>query len=475
MKEVKMKSASPFALSICCLAICLFGDVAHAASRSRRPTLIDSVAELQTYMNASDSHFVMTPGVYFIDAAGVAAGEYGNPFLWIRGDNSTWDFTGVTLVVNTNFYRAHGDQAVQILWVIGNQNHIKGLTIQDVGNEGPLHGSQLVKVHGVDNTLEACTIMAKGSTPYGYGDMLGKGEGNLTTVHKKSSLQIGGEHISIVDCTIISRAFGHGIFMQGAVDTLIQGTYIEGELRGTSDILMETSGPAFDAEFVNKYDQPNQIQPGWTLSLQQDGIRAFTSGTPYGFSEQRRTANITIIDCTVVNMSRGISIYLASGPKYLEGCVVLDSGTSGYRPGGNSTLVNCKGNATHGALLDLTGTGSKGVKNATADLTLLQHDRSDLSQVVAYIVGKNHTINLYSEGTCRPTTNPEIRVGGTIPTWRFPQGELINSANNVTFKNYTTYPVILGPTAAACQVRSVGPIEDLGEGNRTGSLRALGQ
>ena len=144
MKRHRMKSTRPIEFSIYCLMIGLVGNAAHGAGRSRGPilpTLIDSVAELQTHMNASNSHFVMTPGVYFIDAAGVAAGEYGNPFLWIRGDDNTWDFTGVTLVVNTNFYRAHGYQAVQILWVIGNQNYIKGLTIQDVGNEGPRRGS----------------------------------------------------------------------------------------------------------------------------------------------------------------------------------------------------------------------------------------------------------------------------------------------------------------------------------------------
>jgi hypothetical protein len=301
-----MKSSSPFEFSIYCLVICLFGNVAHADGPSGPPVPIDSIAELQTVMNASNSHFVMTPGVYAIDASGVAAGEYGNPFMWISGENNTWDFNEVTFEVNTNFYRAHGNNAVQVLWVTGKHNYIKGLTIQDVGDKAPRKGSQLVKMHGVDNTLDACTIMAKGSKPYGYGDMLGKGKNNLTAMAKKSSLQIGGERITILNCRVISRAFGHGIFMQGALDTLIQGTYVEGELRETSDILTETSGPAYDAGFANKWDQPNQIQPGWTLSLQEDGIRAYTSGTPYGFSKSRKTSNVRVIDCTVVNMRSGV-------------------------------------------------------------------------------------------------------------------------------------------------------------------------
>ena len=471
MNSSRMTSASPSGFAICCLALCLYGSIAHAADISDQPIRIDSVAELQTFMNANHSCFVMTPGVYTIDASGVAAGEYGNPFMWISGENNMWDFNDVSFEVNTDFYRAHGNNAVQILWVTGKNNHIKGLTIRDVGNAGPRRGSQLVRVHGVDNTLEACTIMARGSTPYGYGDMLGKGTGNLTTVHKKSSLQIRGERISIVDCRIISRAFGHGIFMQGAIDTLVQGTYVEGELRETSDILEETSGPAFDAGFVNKYDQPHQIQPGWTLSLQEDGIRAYTSGTPYGFSESRKTTNIHVIDCTVVNMRSGISINYAKGTKHIEGCLVLDVGTTAYRPGGNSTIVDCSGNATHGALLDLTGTGGGAVKNATVDLTLLPHSQPDINPIVAYVIGKNHTINLSNGGIGMPYTNQEIRLGGSRPTWRHPQGDVTNSADNVVFNNYTGYPVVLAANAQNCQVQSMGPIEDLGgEGNTTDAL-----
>lgn len=447
-------------------------DFAHAASGSSKPVLIDSIDDLQLHMNASSSHLVMTPGVYVIDKSGVSAGKYGNPFMEISGDNNTWDFTGVTFEVNTNFYRAHGNKAVQILVVTGRNNFISGLTIKDVGNQGPRRGSQLVKVHGVDNTLDACTIMAKGSTPYGYGDMMGKGTGNLTTTNKKSSLQIGGERISIVDCTIISRAFGHGIFMQGAIDTLIQGTYVEGELRETSDILMETSGPAFDVGFVNKWDQPNQIQPGWTLSLQEDGIRAYTSGTPHGFSKSRKTKNVRVIDCTVVNMRSGVNIAFAAGTKHIEGCVVLDVGTWGYRPGSNSTMVNCSGNAPHGALLVLTGSGDQPVKNASVDLTLLPHDQQDNNPLIAYIVGKNHTINLHNGGIGLPYTDQEIRVGGIRPTWRFPKGELVNPAENVTFNNYTGYPVVLASTAEDCRVKSVGPITDYG--SRTTGVSLFG-
>ena len=470
MRNNRLKSTDPLELSIYCLAICLFGNVAYANDRTPPPFPIDSITELQTVTNASDSHFVMRPGVYVIDKQAVDAGKYGNPFLHISGDNNTWDFTGVTFEVSTNFYRAHGNNAVQVLFVTGKENYIKGLTIKDVGTEPPRKGSQLVKMHGTDNTLDACTLMAKGSKPYGYGDMLGKGTGNLTAMAKKSSLQIAGERIRIVNCAVISRSFGHGIFMQGAIDTLIQGTYVEGELRETSDILEETSGPAYEAGFVNYYDQPNQIQSGWTLSLQEDGIRAYTSGTPYGFNKSRKTSNVRVIDCTVVNMRSGVSVNYATGTKYIEGCVVLDVGTTGYRPGSNSTIVNCSGNAPHGALLDLTGTAGAAVKNVTADLTLLPHNQAGNNPLVAYIIGPNHRITIHNGGIGMPYTDQKILVGGARRTWRHPEGEAINAAKNVTFNNYTGYPVVLESTVTDCQVKSVGPIEDHGSSDTIGSL-----
>ena len=453
---------------VCCLAV---GGFPRVTCADDPPIQIESIAQLQSLTNVSDSHLVMTPDVYTIDAAGVAAGQYGNPFMWIRGRNNTWDFTGVTFEVSTDFYRAFGSSSVQVLWVVGTNNCVKGLTVKDVGDvhDGPRKDAQLIKVHGIDNTLDSCTIMARGSTPYGYGDMMGKGTGNLTATHKKSSLQIGGERITILNCSVISRAFGHGIFLQGAIDTVIQGTYVEGELRKTSDILAETSGPAFDAGFVNIYDQPNRIQPGWTLSCQEDGIRAYTSGTPHGLGA-RQTRNVRVIDCTIIGMRSGVSINYAKGTKHIEGCLVLDIGTTGYRPGGKSKIVNCSGNAPHGALLDLTGTGGASVKNVTADVTLLPHDQSGNNRLVAYIGGPNHNITINNGGLGMPYTDQTILVGGARPTWRHPAGEAINSANNMTLNNYTGYPVALESTAGNCRVNSLGPVEDLGWGNATGSL-----
>ena len=89
MKKNAMKDVSPTKCAICCLVICLFGNITHPADPSGPPIQIDSIAELQMLMDASDSHLVMTPGTYNIDASGVAAGQYGNPFMWISGENNT--------------------------------------------------------------------------------------------------------------------------------------------------------------------------------------------------------------------------------------------------------------------------------------------------------------------------------------------------------------------------------------------------
>jgi len=147
----------------------------------------------------------------------------------------------------------------------------------------------------------------------------------------------------------------------------------------------------------------------------------------------------------------------------------LDVGTTGYRPGDYGTIVNCSGNATHGALLDLTG-GGRASKNVTADLTLIPHDQPDINPLIAYIIGGGHTINIHNGGIGMPYTDQEILVGGARVTWRHPDGKAVYSAKNTALDNYTGYPVVLTSEAERCDVRSIGPVEDMGWDNTLGTL-----
>jgi hypothetical protein len=131
--------------------------------------------------------------------------------------------------------------------------------------------------------------------------------------------------------------------------------------------------------------------------------------------------------------------------------------------------VNCSGNATYAALLDLTGSG-KPAKNVTADLTLIPHDKPDANPLIAYIIGSGHTINIHNGGIGMPYTDQKILVGGARRTWRHPEGKAVNPAKNLTLNNYTGYPVVLTSTTENCQVDSTGTVEDSGLDNTIGSL-----
>jgi hypothetical protein len=65
--------------------------------------------------------------------------------------------------------------------------------------------------------------------------------------------------------------------MEGAQDTLVQDTTIEGALRPTAEILQATSGPAFEQKFIDMFHRP--IAAGLMLALTEDGIRAYNNGT----------------------------------------------------------------------------------------------------------------------------------------------------------------------------------------------------
>ena len=92
---------------------------------------------------------------------------------------------------------------------------------------------------GSDNLLEGFHMTIRGSYPYGYGDAFGKGGGPVIGHRKHSALLVRGESNHVKNCTLIHRSYGHAIFMQAASNPIIEGCYIEGEMRSTDDMLAE--------------------------------------------------------------------------------------------------------------------------------------------------------------------------------------------------------------------------------------------
>ena len=153
----------------------------------------------------------------------------------------------------------------------------------------------------------------------------------------------------------------------------------------------EGSGSAADdVNFMTVWG--HRLVPGYMLSLQEDGIRAYTSGTTIidgVVYEGRRTTDVTVRNCTVKNMRGGMSLALAAGEKYVEGCTLLGCET-GYSTTSSMRIVDCAADAIYGPVYRNTY-GRNGI---TADIQILPGSDSYYNggREIAYLGGSNNNI-----------------------------------------------------------------------------------
>ena len=429
---------------------------------------VSSFAELIPYLDDDDVNIVMTPGVYRITRADAKSEIFPNPtLLEFSGSNSTFDFTGVTIEVETMVFRSYGSIDVKEVSVIGSHLVLKNLTIHDVGDDRPQKTALGVLLDGTDNRIEGFHLTVRGSYPYGYGDLFGKGSGYVIKHFKHSAVLIRGQRNHLKDTTVLHRAYGHGIFCQGSIDALIEGCYVEGETRTTDEVLAEagTGSPAEEVDFMTVWGWP--VQPGHTFSLQEDGIRAYNIATSADGIE-RNTTNMRVIDCTVKNMRSGITIGFCDGEKYVEGCTV--EGVEGaYWVGSGGQIVDCAGNAPYGTLYS---NAYQNDKNSVVDITVLDHGEPHGSGILAYIAGSGH--NLTFRGDKRYlNTDLRIMVAGDrndLRFFEFREGYDDLSASGITLNNLTGYPVVMGEKSVGTTGQTGGEVTDEGTSNQLTSI-----
>ncbi len=436
---------------------------------------VSSLSELQVYLPQDHVNCVMTPGTYRITAADVTAGLYEDYtamlgrnhkiLLKFSGSNSTYDFTDVTLEVESGVWmQDYGNNGVYQLQTTGNDNVLLNLTMVDDGtvDDDPVDGCVNVVMDGRNNRIEGFHMSIKGSYPYGYGDSFGKGGSNVTIPHNKhSAFLIRGESNHAKNCTLIHRSYGHAMFMQAASNPIIEGCYIEGEMRSTDDMLAETSGPAYDIDFMTTWGY--RLPPGYMKSTGEGGIRAYNAGETLidGVEYDRGTSNPTIIDNTIVNMRTGVTLTHASGTKYVSGCSTIGC-ERGYAIG-SGIIENCNSDVQYGPAFGVDYESDSGV---TADITIIPHvgPHYNGSRHFAYIYGSNH--NLTFRGTVfNPEQDLEINVGGDKRIESALYTNIILSANGIVINNLTGYPLILDGAASDITGQSAGTVTNNGTGN----------
>lgn len=415
---------------------------------------------LLPYLTQDNVTATLSPGTYTIDAADVNS-TYGTPRFEFWGNNSTYDFTGVTINFAADIYDSN--LSMSHMQVFGNNNVLKNLSMIDLcdkyGTAGKSGGVNLI-IDGTNNRVEGFYFEIRGSYPYGYGDSFGKG-GTYTIKHwKHSGVLVRGDYNHLLNCTLMQESYGHCIFMQAANHPTIEGCYVETETRTTDDMLAETSGPAFDIGFMTVWGFT--LPGGFTKSMTEAGIRAYNAGNTYidGVWYSRGTNDPTIINNTLINTRVGVTLTHATGFKYVAGCTAI--GTERGYAIGSGLIENCYSDVKHGPAFGVDYDNDSGI---TADITIIPHEGTNYngSKHIAYIQGNNHNLTFRSTVE-NPEQVLEVTVGGDFNHISASQPTDVGDspATSMIINNLTGYPMIVDDNTSGITGQTIGTLTDAG-------------
>ncbi len=404
----------PFAL-LFSLALGLAGlsAAAHAADEIR----VSSLAELARVAAQDGQTVRMEPGVYRMDEyltpgvlaairAGIDRSRGGRPpvpMFTFAGSGNRFDFRDVVIEIDTTLYKKLPGGYVRCIIVAGADNTLVGLSVRNTGPDQGSGGNTL-SLAGERTVLEDVTLHVHGSTPYGYGDLLGKGGPNLVSIKKQSGIQILGSGSVLRRCRVFSRAFGHCFYIQNGGEIRLEDCYAEGVMRATSDMLRDTSGAAFDLGFRSVYlnrDGRYAIVPGYVKSLVEDGFRTYGNA-----------GRVSLLNCTAINTRAGFEIGArddAPQKTILENCVARGC-ERGYLIGSQTIVRRSRGDLAHGPLLYL-----RGGRDSDVELELVGDGPLSLVHAVATIAGENHRVRLSAQHGERAIPALPIMFGFGMP------------------------------------------------------------
>ena len=452
------------------------------SSISYSQVTVNSLTELLPYLKQDNVKVTLTPGTYTVTPEDIQNGLFPDyteflgrknyVLLLISGNNSVYDFTGVTINVETAVFNAYSGSYDNFYEVqtTGNNNVLKNLTLVDLGsvNDFPKNGACNITMDGSFNRIEGFHITAKGSFPYGYGDAFGKG-GTYTIKHNKhSAFLIRGESNHAKGVTIIHRTYGHCMFMQAANNPIIEDCYLEGEMRSTDDMLAE-KGTGSAADLIDFYTVWGYKLPaGYMKSTGEAGIRAYNAGETIidGVEYSRGTSNVTVKNCTIKHLRTGVTLAHATGTKYVEGTTAIGC-ENGFSLG-TGTVVDSYADCAYGPVYATTYTNDK---NFNAEITIIPAEDPyyNGSGNVAYIGGSNHNVTLKSAPGLVINQDLKIRFGGERNHISTLGESLANqdnfTANNITIDNQTNFAVQLNEDASYIIGQSGGMVTDLGLNN----------
>ncbi|MFI3265120.1 MAG: hypothetical protein SNG38_07905 [Rikenellaceae bacterium] len=439
---------------------------------------IRSIDELMRYLEMDNINAKMEPGVYQITTA--IAEQYAKisdatqsdkSLFMFEGDNSTYDFTDVKFEITTDILSAVGSYSLYTYHLTGSNIYLKNLESEFIGETYPKSGGASVEMDGSDNTIDGFNLTNRGSYPYGYGDLFGKGSSYTIKFYKHCGILIRGTRPTLKNTTLKQFAFGHAIFIQGATDAVIDNCHVESEVNTTDAVLAEVGTAAANIDFMT--DWGYTVPAGYTFALCEEGYRCYSTGKVLGTGEDTSTKNISITNSTAHQVRSAFNTHFNAGTQYVENCVATDS-EIGFDVGTSADVVNCAANANYGPAIIYS---YNSYKNSNIELEILPSEYIHGNEILAYMGGSGHdfTFTESAEITEKQSYHDDLEImfGGIRTGLRFvnennddySSSQNGHSPSSNTMYNDTFYPVNLYSQSSKNTVTSKGEVTNNGSSN----------
>lgn len=489
--------------------------------RECEPIKISTLKEMQKHMKKDNVYVILEKGDYYITAKDVNSGKYpstteivegrkSNALFLVSGNNSTYDFGGATIHIEAKeiFKSSYLVGELSDLHVVGSSNVVTGVTFIDHAgiHDFPQKGCTNVIIDGRDNIVDNIGLQSVGSMPYGYGDIFGKGGGAMIKLKKHCGVLVRGDDNTFQNSKVYHDAFGHCVFMQGAVRPNIINNHISSRMITTAAILAEKGDPKSKANSLNfmttwGYQMTENLN--YTKAVCEAGIRAYNAGNTIidGVRYSRGVDGPYVAGNFVKDTRVGVTLTHAKNHTrrvLVEDCVTLGT-ERGYAVNDNAIVRNCASDAKYGPAFGVDYPSAKG---NIIDITIIDEQSDDYiispydgkkyrtnngTAHIAYIQGSGHQIK-FREGRVKDkkrdiyTNCPDpsvtfcaIDLGGDIRIisniWKSTKDgenapETVNhkpsSLSNTYIANETTLPIRVNENAKGNFIWSVGKvIEDV--------------
>ncbi len=421
---------------------------------------IRSLDELMRYIKLEGINAKMVPGTYQITTEFTQ--QYGGEIDSVSGDvglfdfnggGSTYDFEGVRFEITTDILRSlpgTSSRSFYTFHLCGKGSTLKNLEIEFIGDTYTYSGGAAILMDGEDNTIDGFSLTNRGSYPYGYGDLFGKGSNNTINHNKHSGILVRGDRPKLLNTKVYQYSFGHSIFCQGSYDALIEGCYATSELRTTDGVLAEVGTAAANIDFLTCWGY--KVPPGYKFSCCEAGIRAYSTGLVHNTGESRNTTNLTVRDCETFQVRSAFNTHFASGTKLVENSRSIDCETAFSV--GNGQAINCEGNANIGPVFVMPYSTSS---NSTVDIKVISSQNTNIygcQDLLAYFGGNNHNITFTEDVDTKMYYHDKLNImfSGGRPGLRHLNSENATdtddlATNNIIFVNNTYYPIVFATNA----------------------------